>query len=241
MQMASSIHIQAGHAGSVTHNSRETPTKNSIFFDEKNECSLSSKEAFQIYREELQSRTQKHIQLTGRSMQKKMITHLSAVVNLQQHHTLEDLQPLVAYLELTLKTKVFQVAIHRDEGHINTAMVNVKNYHAHIEFMGLDNDGSSVRKKLTKKYLSDLQTKTAQILKMERGKNYAQSKEQRPKRLDTYEYKNYKLRESKAIENKLVTIEELKQTIKGLRAELQINKATRADYAALEAKNKVLQ
>lgn len=239
--MASSIHIAKGHAGSVAHNSRDTPTKNAIFSDEKNECSLDTKSAFQIYRDELQLRTVAYTQNTGQKLQSKTITHLSSVVNLEAHHTLYDLKPLVAYLEKTLDTKVFQVAIHRDEGHVNDDMKDVKNYHAHIEFMGLDTNGASVRKKLTKKYLSDLQTETAKILGMERGRNYAKEQAPRPKRLDTYEFKDYKQREAQTIKSKVVTIEELKETIKTLRAELKERGAVRSDYAALEQLNKELK
>lgn len=239
--MASSIHIAKGHSGSVAHNSRDTPTKNAIFSDELNECSHSTKEAFSIYRDELQLRTVAYTQNTGQKLQSKAITHLSAVVNLEQHHKLEDIKPLIKHLELTLDTKVFQVAIHRDEGHVNADMKDVKNYHAHIEFMGLDTEGKSVRKKLTKKYLSDLQTETANILKMERGRNYAKEQAPRPKRLDTYEYKDYKQREAKEIKSKVATIAELKETIKELRAELKENKAVRSDYAALESLSKELK
>ena len=191
----SSIHIQSGNAGFLAHNSRERPTKNSIFTDEKNECSHTQKEAFKIYTRELRIRSSIYTNRTKQKLQKKAITHLSAIVNLNSNHTMQDLQPLIKHLEDTLDTKVFQVAIHRDEGHIDDNSNPQKNYHAHIEFMGLDNRGMSIRKKLTKKYLSELQNETAEILKMERGTNYAKERKKRPKRLDTYEFKNVKEKE----------------------------------------------
>lgn len=45
--------------------------------------------------------------------------------------------------------------MHRDEGHINSKneAVNI----AHIRFMGLDSEGNSIRRKLDKKYLINLQ------------------------------------------------------------------------------------
>ena len=234
----SSIHIQSGNAGFLAHNSRERATKNSIFFDEKNECSHTQKEAFKIYRNELEKRSEAYTKRTKQKLQKKAITHLSAIVNLNSNHTLKDLQPLIKHLEDTLDTKVFQVAIHRDEGHIDDNKNVKKNYHAHIEFMGLDSTGASVRKKLTKKYLSELQNKTAEILKMERGINYAKERKKRPKRLDTYDFKNVKEKEQVS---RLAKQKELKLEIKRLREQLQQQHAKREDYAKLEKLNRNLK
>jgi len=44
-----------------------------------------------------------------------------------------------------------------------------KNYHAHIEFLGLDEEGKSIKRYLTPKILSELQDFVADTLKMERG------------------------------------------------------------------------
>jgi len=243
MSAKSSIHIEQGHAGFLQHNSREKPTKNSVFFDEKNEYSCSAKQAFEIYRTELQKRTEAYTKNTKRSLHKKTITHLSAIVNLNSTHTLRDLQPLINYLENTLDTKVFQVAIHRDEGHMSDDGNKIKNYHAHLEFLGLDSKGKSIRRKLTKSYLINLQTKTAELLKMQRGKNYTQERAKRPKRLDTYDFKAAKQAEAKAVK---LTVTNLKKEIQSLRSKLiKTNKDleekgkdkiyTADDYQALNA------
>ena len=248
MSAKSSIHIEAGHAGFLAHNSREKSTKNSIFFDEKNEFDNTQKEAFEIYRTELSKRTEAYTKNTNRKLHKKTITHLSAIVNLNSTHTLRDLQPLINYLKKTLDTKVFQVAIHRDEGHISDDGKQIKNYHAHIEFLGLDSNGKSIRRKLTRKYLINLQTKTAELLKMERGINYTQERAKRPKRLDTYEFKAAKQAEAKAVK---LTVSNLKKEIAELRNELiKTNKDleekgkdkiyTQEDYQALNKLKKEL-
>ena len=231
----SSIHIASGKAGYLSHNDRSLPTNNSIFKDEKNEVFLNNKEAFSIYREELATRSKAYSDRTHQKIQKNVVTHLSAIVNLNSNHTLKDLQPLIQHLETSLDTKVFQVAIHRDEGHIKDDK-NIKNYHCHIEFMGLDSQGSSVRRKLTRSYLKDLQTKTADILQMKRG-----VKNSKAKRLDTYEFKNHKQREEKALAPVLASQKDLKQEIAILRAELKEQKATRNNYAQLEQLNKDLK
>jgi len=233
----SSIHIEAGKEGYLAHNDRSQKTVNSIFSDEKNEIWNSKKEGFELYRFELAARSEAYQKRTGQKLQKKAITHLSSIVNLNQNHSLADVKKVAKLLENKLDTKVFQIAIHRDEGHIENGKP-IKNYHAHIEFLGLDSDGYSVRKKLTKKMLSTLQNEVANTLQMERGINYAKEKKKRPKRLDTYEYKAHKKEESKAV---LVSQSLLKRDIKILREKLRLQGAKREQYAKLEQLNRDLQ
>jgi len=258
----SSIHIANGNSGYLFHNDRSSPTNNSIFTDEKNEFFNGSKKALKIYREELQKRSQKYTDRTNQKLQKKTTTHLSAIVNLNQHHTLEDMKPLIEYIETSLDTKVFQVAIHRDEGHIEDGK-DIKNYHAHIEFLGVDSQGYSVkqnrfkidenndfifetkiiknkevkqkvkdRDRIDKTFLSQLQTQTADILKMERGQ-----KNSKAKRLDTYEFKKHKEKEEKTLKPILAKQKDLKEQM----AELKEQKAGRQEYAKIEELNRSLK
>lgn len=261
----SSIHIQGGKIGFFSHNSRESKTVNAIFKDESNYISCDNKTAIKNFKDELELRTLKYLQNhTSRTkLHSKTLTHLSAIVNFNKEHTPEDIKKVCEYLEKTLDTKVIQFAMHRDEGHINSKNEAIKNYHAHIEFMGLDSEGNSIRRKLDKKYLINLQNEVANILQMERGKNYTQLQEPRPKRLDTYEYKKTKEKESKEItkeKNKIIVkaneiikdertqkkllkeeLEKLKAEKELLRKELQIYKSERAVYAELETLNKKLK
>ena len=234
----SSIHIEAGNMGFFTHNDRTKKTKNSIFSDEENFYSCSAEEAIKIYKEELALRSKKYTERTGQKLQKNIITHLSSVVNLNQHHTEKDIEKICKYLEKTFDTKILQYSIHRDEGHISDDGEKIKNYHCHIEMMGLDSNGASVRKKFGRKELSQLQTQVAKLLKMERGINYSGEMKPRPTRLGTYEYKRAKEDETTAVKAKT---KDLKEEISKLRAELQANNAVRANYAKLEAMNKQLK
>lgn len=185
----SSIHIEGGGNGFFAHNSRESKTVNSIFSDEENFCSCTAKEAFEIFRNELQSRNEAYKMRTGQNLQKNTITHLSAIVNFNKEHTPEDIAKVCKHLEDTFDTKVIQYAMHRDEGHViedetkemhDSINVDssVKNYHAHIEFMGIDSQGYSIRRKIDKPTLKRLQTEVAEILGMERGRKSGYSKEQ---------------------------------------------------------------
>jgi hypothetical protein len=187
----SSIHIEEGKSEYLAHNDRSQRTENSIFTQENNEVSNSHRESIKIYIDELAKRSEAYKKRTGQKLQKKAITHLSAIVNLNLNHTMQDMQKVADYLEEKLDTKVFQIAVHKDEGHVNQNGLDVINGHAHVEMLGLDSLGQSVRRKLTKRFLSKMQTDIAKILGMGRGINYAKTKTKSPPRKPTYEYKRY--------------------------------------------------
>lgn len=285
--MSSSIHIQKSSAGSVHHNSRENFSHSVVFTDEKNELLNNAKESFTIYRDELKIRSEAYSNSTGQKLQSRAVTQLSAVINLEQHHTMKDLEKIKTYLEKEFDTKVFQMAIHRDEGKLKekttgnylvsgtdfflnpkdnkhyydkkyTKPLNLdnytieKNYHAHIEMMGLKSDGKAIRQDMNRFKLSKLQDFVAESLQMQRGKNYQIDKSS--KRLDTHEFKQAKKIENNVIRSakeyiktikketvSLAKAKELQEEIKQLRAELKENGATRADYAQLEELNKALK
>jgi len=202
----SSIHIQKSVRGSVGHNSREHFSYSVVFIDdgETNELDNNQNDAYKIYRSELGKRSRKYTERTGQKLQKKTVTQLSAIVNLEKHHTLRDLEPVKKFLENKFGTKVFQMAIHRDEGKLiskkdGTELYSgkdfflnikdnqlyfdkkftkkidiqdyeiVKNYHAHIEMLGLDEEGNAIRQKMSKGALREMQDFTAKTLQMERG------------------------------------------------------------------------
>jgi len=184
-QMAiSSIHIETGHANFFEHNDRTQNTKNAIFNDEENYISISASKAIELFKSELFQRTKAYIKNSKRKrLNIRTITHLSAIVNLNKEHSAEDIAKVCKYLKETLDAKIIQYVIHRDEGHLvnyatdnirklhanTTKNPNVKNYHAHIEFLGIDSNGKSIRRKLTKQYLCKLQDEVAILLNMERG------------------------------------------------------------------------
>ena len=177
----SSIHFASGHSGYFDHNSRESHTNNAIFSDEENYCSATKSEAFEVFKQELKTRTEAYENRTGQKLQKNTQTHISAIFNFNKDTTPEQAHKVCEYLEKVLDTKVVQLAMHRDEGHIieadtedmhNSIKIDskIKNYHGHIEMLGLDSKGYSIRKKLDKPMLREIQTEVAKILGMERGK-----------------------------------------------------------------------
>ncbi len=299
----SSIHIQKASNGAITHNSRENYSKSVVFTDEKNELWNDKKIAYEIFRNELKKRVEAYTNRTNQKLQKTAVTHLSAVVNLEQHHTIKDLEKIKDELEKVFDTKVFQMAIHRDEGKIkhketgeylvsgidffynpddkkyyskkdkhtflNELNINhyeiEKNYHAHIEMMGLDSQGQAIRQKMNRFVLSNLQDFTAKTLEMERGNLFTQNKSN--KRLDTHPFKAEKKRENelkkivKTEKSKIVKkaneiinseredkkklkeeLEELKKENSKFREELKAKDgATREDFKLQEDLNRKLQ
>lgn len=262
MGRGSSGHIASGGSGYFYHNDRSHETKNSIFTDEKNEYSCSANDAMILYRTELSKRTQAYTSRTNQKLQKNIVTHRSMIINLEQHHTLDDLKKVKEWLEVSLDTKVLQIAIHRDEGHIDKDSGKVvKNYHAHIEMMGIDSYGISIAQhqvkklktetkeefekraekfqhtranRLDSKFYTKMQTFLANTLEMERGKRGSKAK-----RLDTYEYK----REAEKIATeKRATIAQVKAQFRQEKQTLiSTHKATKEDYTILRKKYKELE
>ena len=214
----SSIHIEKGNLGYCFHNTRQKPTANSIFSTINNAYDNNAIKAIEIYRTELKKREKAYTKRTCKKLNKNTITHLSAIVNLNETHSLDDVKKVAEYLEDTLGTKVFQIAIHRDEGYIDNETNKKKiNEHAHLEMIGLDEQGNSIRRKLTRSYLINLQSKVAEILNMQRGINYTKERKKRPKRLDTYEYKEYAKRKTKELKPVLQENKKLKEENKELK------------------------
>ena len=283
----SSIHFESGSRHFFFHNDRTNSTKNEVFFDEKNETLNTGEMAAKIFDEELKIRSAKYSERTGQKLQKNATTHLSAIINLEKHHTLADVQKIAKKLEEALDTKVVQIAIHRDEGKLHYSQKNMtltsgkhffyskekkqyffdenftkpfndfskfevqKNYHVHIEMLGLDSEGISLRQnvfttnfdgkkvkkreRLDKTFYSKMQTFTAKSLGMERGQKY---EGKAPKHVQTQDYKKMKALENLAqIENlnqSLAKTKDLKSEISRLRDELKNNDFEQKDYAKLD-------
>ena len=246
----SGITVSKGSLDYILHNVRVKDTKNSIFDKSDNIYMNDYETALEIYRTELAKRIEAYTKRTGKKLQKHTITHLSAIVNLDAHNCdTEHMRKLVEYLERKLGTKVFNWAIHKDEGWIDENGEKHVNYHAHIEMLGIDENGNSIRRKLDKKTLRELQTEVAQILNMPRGKIGSKRKW-----LDTYQYKEHarlkaKLakeneelkRENERLKQELAKVKDLKELNRQSREELKRAGARREQYAELEAYIKELK
>lgn len=205
--MASSIHIGKVSTGSFIHNDRTQKVSYLIDSSDLNEYSKNSSDSIQEFNLLKSEAIKKYTERTNQKMQKSTVFLKEAIVNLEAHHTLKDLEPIIKKLE-SYGFKVIQASIHRDEGFKNSDNELEKNYHAHITMFALDKEtGKSV--KFGKDYrteLSKLQTLTANTLGMKRGKVSVKGHadelkvdvEKASKRLDTHEYKRAMVLKEKA-------------------------------------------
>ena len=273
IKVKSSIHIKKANVYFILHSVRANDSYSKVFTDEQNEYLYNKDTALKLFRNELKKRELAYQKRTGKKLPKNTATLLSAIVNLNKEHTLEDVKKIAEYLEKTLDTKVVSVAIHRDEGKLVNKITGeefysgidfirnefddklywidenkklkeevnleefeiVKNYHAHLEFMGLDSNGVAIkRNKLSKYYLSKLQDVVAETLKMERGFNYYKTQTKAKKRLDVAEFKKAGVTKRKAKKEVLAKVKDLKEENKRIREKFKQLGAVREDYAKLE-------
>ena len=106
---------------------------------------------------------------SGRKLQKNAMPVREAVVVIKENTTMQDLHNLSKRLEEELKIRVFQIAIHKDEGHYDKDTTEWKpNYHAHLVADWQDLQTGKTLKHQSFHY-SKMQDLAAECLEMERG------------------------------------------------------------------------
>ena len=220
------------------HNSREKPTSNSIFSTEKNYTNVDSRTSIKNFWKIFNERSKKYTENTNKKLPKNTIKHISAIFNIDEHTTKEQVENVIKYLEESLDTKVIQYSIHYDEGHIDENGNKKINYHVHIEMVGLDSNGRSVRKKITRQFLRNLQTEVAKILNMERGQDVRKTKR---RRLDTYEYKRHKQLIDQELKQKNEIINQLKKENEELKEKLKELEPTKEQLKERKEKLKTIR
>ena len=106
---------------------------------------------------------------SGRKLQKNAMPIREAVVVIKENTTMQDLHNLSKRLEEELKIRIFQIAIHKDEGHYDKDTKEWKpNYHAHLVADWQDLETGKTLKHQSFHY-SKMQDLAAECLEMERG------------------------------------------------------------------------
>ena len=106
---------------------------------------------------------------SGRKLQKNAMPVREAVVVIKENTTMQDLHNLSKRLEEELKIRIFQIAIHKDEGHYDKDTKEWKpNYHAHLVADWQDLQTGKTLKHQSFHY-SKMQDLVAECLEMERG------------------------------------------------------------------------
>ncbi|WP_227941652.1 hypothetical protein [Chryseobacterium sp. X308] len=128
-----------------------------------------------------------------------------AVVVIKENTTMQDLHKLSKRLEEELKIRIFQIAIHRDEGHYDKDSKEWKpNYHAHLVADWQDLETGKTLKHQSFHY-SKMQDITAECLEMDRGVSGSKG------RLEAIEFKIQKKEEEFLLLNNKIT--EIKATL----------------------------
>ena len=163
--MKTSINFKAAKSDSEIHNFRKKS------FDyirkdltPKNEYWMEQKIADRIQKIETYCKEK-----SGRKLQKNAMPIREAVVVNKENTTMQDLHNLSKRLEEELKIRIFQIAIHKDEGHFDKETKEWKpNYHAHLVADWQDLQTGKTLKHQSFHY-SKMQDLAAECLEMERG------------------------------------------------------------------------
>lgn len=163
--MRTSINFKAVKSDSETHNFRRK-TFDYIRKDltEKNEYWLEEKISDRLQKIELYCKEK-----SGRKLQKNAIPVREAVVVIKEDTTLQDLHYLAKRFEEELRIRIFQIAVHKDEGHYDKEVKEWKpNLHAHLVADWQDLETGKTLKHQSFHY-SKMQDLAAECLGMERG------------------------------------------------------------------------
>ncbi len=135
---------------------------------------------------------------SGRKLQKNAMPVREAVVVIKEDTTMKDLHDLSRRLQQELGIRIFQIAIHKDEGHLDKETKQWKsNLHAHLVADWQDQKTGKTLKHQSFHY-SKMQDLAAECLGMERGISGSVG------RLEAVEFKIQKKEEElKALEDKL--------------------------------------
>ena len=156
----------------------------------------------------------------------------SAVVNIKPETTMNDLKTLAQHFSYKYGFQCYQIAIHRDEGHINDDGEKEINHHAHLEFITLDkNTGKQLFKlrDFNPQKMREIQTEVAEILQMERGQDKRISG---AKRIEPRAYARLKEQERQEKREIKKELESTKETLKNTTQELE---TTKKELKALSA------
>lgn len=193
MAEISSFNMKQSTDFQVFHNANIRP---SYAIGGELECNRKGYEAKELKETIINKAKQAYVQRTKRAFQAKSY-EWSAVVNIKPDTTMQDLENLAKHFNDKYGFQCYQIAIHRDEGHIDENGQKQINHHAHLEFITLDKEtGKNRQREIKPQTLRQIQTETAQILQMQRGvdkrisktkriepRKYAQLKEQEKENL----------------------------------------------------------
>lgn len=179
MSQISSINFKKSFAINAEHNDRTLPPSYLIDNEKGAECDRNAEQARELKGQIIAQAKEAYINRTNQRFQAKSY-EWSAVCNIKPDTTMDDLKRLAQHFNDKYGFQCYQIAIHKDEGHIDEDGKKQINHHAHLEFVTLDkNTGINRQRELTPKKLRELQSEVSQILQMQRGIDKRISKAER--------------------------------------------------------------
>ncbi|WP_199767632.1 coiled-coil domain-containing protein [Helicobacter baculiformis] len=194
------------------------------------ECNRSAEEAMAL-RDRLIEQAKANYKRCFKQTFKASRYIYSAVANIKPETTMQDLEKLATHFKTKYGFQCFQIAIHRDEGHIDDEGKEQINQHAHLEFVTLDEKtGKSLFRTTNDKILSQMQTETADILGMQRGEAVKKSGRKRIEPRAYAQLMNETRQKHKAEKQELTATKD--NTIEELKTQLAALKTTNAELTA---------
>lgn len=178
MSQISSINFKKSFAINAEHNDRTLPPSYLIDNEKGAECDRDAEQARELKGQIIAQAKEAYINRTNQRFQAKSY-EWSAVCNIKPDTTMDDLKRLAQHFYHKYGFQCYQIAIHRDEGHIDEDGKKQINHHAHLEFITLDKTGINRQRELTPQKLRELQSEVSQILQMQRGIDKRISKAER--------------------------------------------------------------
>lgn len=129
---------------------------------------------------------------------------------------MDDLKRLAQYFSDKYGFQCYQIAIHRDEGHIDEDGKEQINHHAHLEFITLDkNTGVNCFKMrdFPKSKMREIQSEVSQILQMQRGEDKRKSGRQRTEPRQYAKQKEAEKKATKKTKQDLLTQKAIKERL----------------------------
>lgn len=232
MSQISSINFKKSFAINAEHNDRTLPPSYLIDNEKGAECDRNAEQARELKGQIIAQAKETYTSRTGQRFQAKTY-EWSAVCNIKPDTTMDDLKRLAQHFSDKYSFQCYQIAIHRDEGHIGEDGKEQINHHAHLEFIMLDkNTGVNCFKMrdFPKSKMREIQSEVSQILQMQRGEDKRKSGRQRT---EPRQYAKQKEAEKKAI--KTTQRETEKEAIEAFKAvseseEKLLNQKEKAEY-----------
>lgn len=232
MSQISSINFKKSFAINAEHNDRTLPPSYLIDNEKGAECDRNAEQARELKGQIIAQAKETYTSRTGQRFQAKTY-EWSAVCNIKPDTTMDDLKRLAQHFNDKYGFQCYQIAIHRDEGHIGEDGKEQINHHAHLEFITLDkNTGVNCFKMrdFPKSKMREIQSEVSQILQMQRGEDKRKSGRQRT---EPRQYAKLKEAEKKAI--KTTQRETEKEAIEAFKAvseseEKLLNQKEKAEY-----------